>query len=49
VPFDRGRIVRHDPLDALELAGRARLEQRERRAARDEQVRNFLLSMVNSG
>ena len=49
VLLDRRGIVASDPLDALELAGGARLEDRQRRAARDEQVHNFLLAMIDSG
>ena len=37
------------PLHVLQFPGCAGLEDRQRRAARDQQVHNFLLTMIDSG
>ena len=43
------RALVQQPLDTLDFSRRAGLEDRQRRAARDQQIHNFLLPMVHSG
>ena len=51
-----GAVARHrfgirldEPFDALQFAGSGGFEQREGRPARDEEVHNFLLAVIDSG
>ena len=48
VSVDARRQLDDQPLDTLDLAGRGGLEQRQRGAARNEQIHNLLLPVVNS-